>query len=339
MRSVVAFLAVAVSAENFPTFTEWQQLHAKNYSPEEEALRSAIYHDNLELIAERNAKDTAHYWPDEFADLTEAEWKAARGITGFPNDGSAHQCNFEKPSERLSTDASSADVDWRERGAVTAVKNQGQYGTCGYFSSIAVMEGINVIQGGNDLVALSEQELLDCCKGDICQGWPGEELEYYHLKNIMAKTEDSYPYEGPGSQCRADSAKDTPATSAGRLCVPNDDADVINSHLNEMGPAVWMIGSSQLSSYSGGIISSASSMGSPGTWPSYSGIDHATTLVGSGTENGVEYWIVKNSWGASWGENGYYRVKRDQKGDFIQNNKYLSAPGAIFGRFPKEVTV
>jgi len=318
----------------FPTFDQWQILHGKNYGSTDKVKRSQIYEANLAAIALKNAQDTARYWPDEYADLTIPEWKAVRGITGFPQDGSPHQCNFENPSVSSHNSSNDGDIDWRTKGAVTAVKSQGQYGTCGYFSSIAVMEGINVIQGGNELVALSEQELLDCCT-DICQGWPGEELEYYHLKSVKAKTEASYPYEGPSSQCRASSAAGTPATSAGRLCVPNDDPKVLKAHLNEYGPAVWMIDSSSLASYSGGIISSSSARGSPGSWPHYSGIDHATTVVGSGTENGVAFWIVKNSWGSSWGENGYYRVKMDEAGDHLTKNPYLNAPGAIFGLFPK----
>lgn len=103
-----------------------------------------------------------------------------------------------------------------------------------------------------------------------------------------------------------------------------------------MGPAVWMIDAGCLQSYSSGVISSSRCAGSGGTWPHYNGIDHATTIVGSGTANGVEYWKVKNSWGKSWGEGGYYRVKKDAAGSTKPN---LHAIGAIFGKFPAAAAV
>merc|ERR1712216_750687 len=103
------------------------------------------------------------------------------------------------------------------------------------------------------------------------------------------------------------------ATSSNKICVPND-ADQVLARLASLGPAVWMIDASCLQGYRRGIISAARCQKSPGTWPHYNGIDHATTLVGSGEENGVAYWKVKNSWGGSWGEKGYYRVKKDAPG-------------------------
>lgn len=142
-------------------------------------------------------------------------------------------------------------------------------------------------------------------------------------------TEASYPYKGPSGSCKTGEA--TKATSSKRICVPND-PDKVLANLKTLGPAVWMIGCGCLQGYKGGIISAARCAGSTGGWPHYSGIDHATTLVGAGEENGMKYWKVKNSWAASFGENGYYRVKRDEAGT---SKPMLNCPGAVFGVYPK----
>jgi len=353
MKSVVLISTLSLaSAQDYPTFTEWQALHGKNYAPEEAERRSQIYVANIAMIALRNSADTgARYWPDEYADLTLGEWRAARGIVGFgtePHDGSENQCNFDTPSlgvltaSEVKSLAEGDDIDWRAEGAVTPVKNQGSSGSCGYFSSIAVMEGINVIQGKNELVSLSEQELLDCCTPNFgCNGWPGEEIVWYGHYNKFASTEESYPYHGAssipmpdGTPCKTGTP--TTATSSERVCVPNSDPDVIKANLKTLGPAVWMIDSTCLQFYSGGVISESRCSGSPGTWPHYSGIDHATVMVGTGVDNGTPYYIVKNSWGKSWGEDGYYRVKQDAAG---ATSPMLNAPGAIFGKFPSSEVV
>lgn len=345
MKNAVFIASVAsAAAENYPTFTEWQALYGKNYGPEEESRRSEIYIANIAMIALRNSADMgAKYWPDQHADLSVGEWRAARGIVGFgtePEDGSKNQCNFENPSSGVLSasqvkDLADGDIDWRAEGAVTPVKDQGSSGSCGYFSSIAVMESINVIQGKNDLVSLSEQELLDCCTPDFgCNGWPGEELVWYAHYNKFASTEESYPYHGAasipmpdGTPCK--SGTPTLATSTARICVPND-PDVIKANLKTLGPAVWMIDATCLQFYSSGVISGSRCSGSPGTWPHYNGIDHATVMVGTGEENGTPYYIVRNSWGSHWGEQGYYRVQQDAAGAVSPT---LNAPGAIFGVF------
>jgi cathepsin F len=345
VAATVAVLALAhgASGHGFPSFDEFKQQYGKNYIGDEEAMRREIYDKNLESYAEWNAEDTATYGVDEYSDLATSEWKIAHGIIDIgaskpPHDGGPDQCNFENSSASVLDPATPAtlldgDIDWVAKGAVTPAKNQGSFGTCGYFSSVAVMEGISVIQGGNDLVSLSEQQIIDCCTPSTgCNGWPGEEIAYYAHHHVAAVTEASYRYKGSskipkpdGTSCKT--GKATKATSSKRICIPND-SDKVLAHLKTLGPAVWMIDASCLNGYRGGIISSTRCEGSPGTWPDYSGINHATTLVGAGEEKGVQYWKVKNSWGTRFGENGYYRVKRDVAGTA---KPLLSAVGAIFG--------
>jgi len=345
------FFAATVSASEYPSYEEW--LSQQNGKSGASAERKAIYNANIEIIKGQNRDGNAVFNVNEYADLTNAEWKQVRGIVGFgvdPEDGRADQCNFQEPdapvlSEDEINELANVAVDWVSKGAVTPVKNQGSSGTCGYFSSITVMEGINVVQGGNDLVSLSEQEVLDCCTpgNGGCNGWPGQEIAWYGKNGgVMAKTEASYPYKGSsdiprkdGTPCYSSSGTPTTATAAGRICLENNKSS-INAHLNKLGPAVWMIDASPLQFYSSGIISGGSGAGSGGTWPHYNGIDHATTMVGSGVANGKEYWKVKNSWGKSWGESGYYRVEKDEVGASKQN---LHAIGAIFGIYPSSTVV
>jgi hypothetical protein len=345
MRAALIFSVASVAAATQPTYEEWCAQYGKNGASEE---RKAIYEATAKNIEELNADGGATFAVNEYSDLTVEEWKQARGIVGFSQpakDGQPGQCNFEDPDAPLLTQEeiekyADEAIDWVKDGAVTPVKNQGSSGTCGYFSSITVVEGINVVQGKNELVSISEQENIDCCTpgNGGCNGWPGQEIDWYSKNGgTFAKTESSYRYKGSsqipkpdGTTCYSSSGTPTTATTAGRICLANDPS-TINAHLKTMGPAVWMIDASCLQSYSSGVLSSSRCTGSGGTWPHYNGIDHATTMVGSGTDGGVEYWKVKNSWGSGWGESGYYRVKKDQAGT---SKPMLNAIGAIFGKFP-----
>lgn len=348
--ALLATVAVGVSAVDYPTYEAWLgQQNTAQFSLE----RKTIYDANVESIKALNADGTAVFEVNQYSDLTTAEWKEVKGIKAQfgvdPEDGRTDQCNFQDPDDALlSADEINAmandAIDWVADGAVTPVKNQGSSGTCGYFSSITVMEGINVVQGGNKLVSLSEQEVIDCCTpgNGGCNGWPGQEIAWYGKSSIMAATEQSYPYKGSsaipkpdGTACHSDQGTPTTATSSGRICLANDPAS-INAHMKALGPNVWMIDASCLQSYSSGVITSSSCSGSGGTWPHYNGIDHATTMVGSGVDGGVEYWKVKNSWGSSWGEKGYYRVKKDAAG---ATKPMLNAIGGIFGVYPSSTTV
>jgi len=348
--AIFAVVVMAATVDDLAAFVDWQMEYGRNYdSAEEENKRLEIFLDNLRSYEEKNKAEeangpyTARYGPDKYSDLTKEEWLAVHGSSqpfykrfGSSPDG---QCNFEaKQQGKMSPDEVAAilrekgtSIDWREKGAVTGIKNQDPYGTCSYFSAVATLEGINVMQGNNTLVALSEQELIDCCSShDGCHGWPGQEFDWYKLKKYGASTMESYPYKGPSSSCKRSSAKQTKATNSGKICVGNGvkgNQDAILAHLVKYGPGVWMIGCySGMHGYKGGVITTH--RGNPGTYPDYSGIDHATTVVGAGdTPDGIPYWIVKNSWGSDFGEKGYYRVERNG------SPPELNCPGAQFGEY------
>jgi len=341
-----ALLGLATAQQGFPSYDEFKQLYGKNSDGPEDAMRRVIYNKNIASYAERNAEGTATYGVDQDSDLTTSEWKFAHGVQPFGTKehvGGPDQCNYGNSSSDVLSSSSLADdvIDWVAKGAITPVKNQGSYGTCGYFSTISVMEAINKIQGGNDLVSLSEQQLIDCCTPSTgCHGWPGEEIAYYAHHHAAAVTEASYGYTGAstipkpdGTPCKTGTA--TPASSSKRICVPIADPDTIMANLKTLGPAVMMIDSICLQGYKSGVINRAScpgGAGSPGTWPDYSGIDHAVTLVGAGEDNGLKYWKVRNSWGSSFGEKGYYRVIRDKAGE---TKAMLNTVGAAFAVYAK----
>jgi len=322
--TVVSLLAPVIGRTvelDHQVFAVWKSNFNVSYATENEELhRFQIFRQKMDYIETRNAEDTAVYAPDELADRTRDEFKLLRVGSG----ARVQSCLQSGPPSRSAQNihdvlaASGTDIDWSTKGAVTPIKNQGQYGTCWSFGSTGIMEGMSVVQGGNVLESLSEQELIDCSN---CYGYVGCTLSDYYIPNHYAPvTEDSYPYKGSGGTCRRSSASLSHSKAASVVCEPNganNNQDAVLADLVQYGPGGYLVGSDCLDSYSHGIISNC---------PLAAGsIDHATLLVGAGEENGVEYFKVKNSWGTSHGEAGYFRVKRNT------NPPQLGSPGGIFG--------
>jgi len=289
----------------------------------QEEHRFAVFRQTLDFIDTRNAEEGpqgAFYAPDEFADHTMTEFLAVRVGSG----AKVQSCLQSGPPAMSALEvnhtltAFGSSIDWEKRGAVTPVKNQGQYGTCWSFGSSGIMEGINVMQGGNPLESVSEQELIDCSN---CYGYVGCTLSDYYIPNKYAATsEGSYPYKGSGGSCQRPSSSLTKAKASAVVCEPNganNDQEVLVADLIKYGPFGFLVDSSCLNSYSSGVISNCGKTAGS--------IDHATLAVGAGTDNGVDYFRVKNSWGTGHGEAGYFRVKRST------NPPQLGVPGGVFG--------
>jgi len=192
-------------------------------------------------------------------------------------------------------------VDWRTKGAVTPVKDQGQCGSCWTFSTTGVLEGFNFINTGK-LVSFSEQQIVDCdigtdqgCNG----GWPYDALVYAGKHGL--ETEQDYPYKAVDGKCKYDKSKSTSTNSGYKFVTPKS-ADDLKPAIATM-PVSVLIEADQnvFQFYSSGVIKSGCG----------ASLDHAVLAVGYGSVSGTDAFIVKNSWNTSWGDKGYVYIATD----------------------------
>jgi C1A family cysteine protease len=257
--------------------------------------RYAQFQANVRMIESHDAE--VHGWSmaiNEFADLSWEEFASTyKGYTHRKHPYGRSQ------NAHVNTGAELADsVDWRTKGAVTPVKNQGQCGSCWAFSTTGAVEGAVAIATGK-LTSLSEQQLVDCAGSTGNQGCNGGLMDNafeYIINNGGLAAEADYAYTASDDKCKkVDSVvnikgfKDVSAGSEADL------KDAVN-----LGPIAIAIEADQqgFQFYSGGVFA-----GSCGK-----NLDHGVLLVGYGTESGKDYWLVKNSWGDSWGDAGYIKL-------------------------------
>ncbi|XP_062104639.1 ervatamin-B-like [Humulus lupulus] len=282
------------------SFERWIIQHARNYTNEaERELRYWIYHLNLLLIDEVNSLDLPYKLIDnKYADMTNSEFQEI--FLGF-KPLLHHQTNF-RYGDGVNLPK---QVDWRKNGSVTSVKDQGQCGSCWAFSSVAAVEGINHIKTGK-LVSLSEQQLMDCdvTSGNLgCRGGYMDKAFEYVKRNGLT-TEKNYPYQGADGSCKGNKVKNGKVTISGYERVPANDERKLQTAASHQPISVAIDAASyEFQLYSHGVFT-----GQCGT-----DLNHGVTVVGYGEQNGSKYWLVKNSWGADWGESGYIKMKRDSK--------------------------
>ncbi|XP_076942838.1 cysteine proteinase mucunain-like [Bidens hawaiensis] len=283
--------------------------HGKTYNAVgEKDRRFQIFKDNLRFIDEHNAGGHSYkLGVNKFADLTNEEYRMT--YTGVKKiDGKKKTLVNKGKSDRYafrSGDSLPDAVDWRDHGAVTEVKDQGSCGSCWAFSATGSVEGINQIVTG-DLISVSEQELVNC-DTSYNEGCNGGLMDYafeFIINNGGIDTEEDYPYTGVDGRCDANKKNAKVVTIDGYEDVPvNDESSLKKAAANQPIAVAIEAGGREFQFYTSGIFT-----GSCGT-----ALDHGVLVVGYGTENGKDYWIVKNSWGAPWGESGYLRMERNIK--------------------------
>jgi C1A family cysteine protease len=280
----------SIALEDRPyLFKAWMEKYDKSYNVDEHHYRFNIWSKSYDAVNAHNAKGLS--WQLEtnmFADLTNEEFAALH--LGYNYDP-----NRVRNVVRLDETSTPAGVDWRKKGAVTGVKDQGSCGSCYTFSSTGALEGLYFIKKGT-LVSLSEQQLLDCTSSSGNQGCSGGLMDncFKYTQSKGIEKEADYGYTGKAGTCAYSASKTVYKNTAYADVTANDFTQLrVAVKAQPVSVAVeadqdaWKL-------YKSGIISD-----NCGTT-----LDHGVLAVGYGSN----YWIVKNSWGASWGESGYLRI-------------------------------
>lgn len=201
-------------------------------------------------------------------------------------------------------------IDWRELGAVTPVKNQGLCGSCWAFSTTGAMEG-QVFRKTGKLVSLSEQQLMDCSadyNNNRCQGGLMDRA-FNYVKDVGGlESEDSYPYEERDGYCKFKPWKAVSGTEVKSfVSIEHGDLTALRYAVGKVGPISVAVsaGNSNFRFYGGGVFNGNGCISFI--------LDHGVLVVGYGSENGKDFWIIKNSWGQVWGEQGFMRLERNDK--------------------------
>ena len=285
--------------EKFDIFVDYIYNFNKKYDDMNNVLeRLEILHNNLEFINyHNNLNSTYELGINNFADMTNKEYIEYVSSINY-NNLRNNMCK----SQTSVTRNYPSSVDWRDKNAVTPVKDQGQCGSCWSFSTTGAVEGIYAIKNGI-LKSLSEQQLVDCsysygdfgCNGGLMQN----AFTYIHDNGITS--EDAYPYTATSSHFSCQ--KFTPLTyvSGCENVIPNE-LELTYSVANQPVSISIEADSRSFQLYKSGVYDDESC----GTT-----LDHGVLAVGYGTENGKDFWLVKNSWGTSWGDNGYIKIVRN----------------------------
>ena len=294
----LAFAAVQVTQHEERSFVTWMRANDVMYTGDEYHIRFGIFLANLRRIQDFKGK-SFKVGLNKFSTLTPAEY---RSLQGFRMPAVMPEYKMA-PSTAKRTNLES--IDWREKGAVVPVKDQGWCGACWAFSACQAIESAHAITTG-ECTSLSDQNIIDCtssyfgCLGGLTvTGIAYVQITQQGYMNL----EKDYPYEGLfHGNCRY-SGKTSILAMTELVDVPQDDEEAMAATCEQGCLSVAMDSSSwEFQQYTGGIFDSDTC--------SQESLSHAVNVVGFGKEGDTPYWIVRNSWGTGWGEQGYARCKR-----------------------------
>jgi cathepsin L len=328
---LIAFVALSTAVVRFPkhhqlegyTFEQYIADHGKVYSSNEYKIRKALFERSLEEVKAHNAnpKSTWKAGINHMSDWSREDYQQIRGYD--KNLGSAQRAKRSQvhdenaPWNRIKLSSLPRHVDWRTKGIVSDVKDQGRCGSCWTFATAETLES-HYAKATGWLQDLSQQQVLDCVPNPKqCGGTGGcaggtVELAYEHLKNNAGglASEWTYPYtsyQGTNQTCQYNASL-TPvrANVTGYVVLPFNKYQPLMVAVATQGPIAISVDASAWGKYESGVFNSCNQ-----TNPD---IDHAVQLVGYGTDSKFgDYWLVRNSWGPKWGEKGYIRIHRTSR--------------------------
>ena len=292
----------ALSEINFPyLFHHYQNEFSKNYTLTEYDKRFSTFVDNVKTAFKYSQDEPKYaFGLNKFSDLSQEEFSSQLNFGNYKNKLFGSICQATSNA----TNSLPESIDWRTKNAVTPVKNQGQCGSCWAFSSTGAIEGAQSINTGV-LTSLSEQQLVDCSRkyGNLgCNGGLMDNaFEYVETNGLCS--EEAYPYTASGGKCTNSDCKSfTDVTSCVDVTPENEMALKDAVHKQPVSVAI-QADSSVFQLYTGGVLTSDKC----GT-----NLNHGVLIVGYGEENGTPYWLVKNSWGTEWGDEGYIKILRTE---------------------------
>jgi cathepsin L len=304
-------MAIIANAHHHSTvsFEQFKTGFAKKYNSEEEhKFRKLIFEENLKKInaINSNSKMTWKAGINHLTDRLPSELKPLlgynRNVSFFTYNAVAH-----KPIARDFLQNLPDSVDWREKGVVNAPKDQASCGSCWAFSTASVLESHIAIQTGK-LFSISEQQLVSCAPNpDQCGGTGGCEgstqwLGFKYAQTAGITTEDSWPYTATDGKCDTKKIKQV-ATIDGYVRLATNDYNALMTAIATVGPIAISVAATEWQFYDSGVYN-----GDCGAE-----INHAVVAVGYGTDAKLgDYWLVRNSWSESWGEQGYMRIAREK---------------------------
>jgi cathepsin H len=301
-KLVVALVLLGVAIASADEFTQFMGTYNKAYSADEFAKRRAIFYDNVAEINQINSENRG--WEagvNEWSDLTWEEFKAKFLMA-------PQKCSATKGNHVMSGRADPA-IDWRDAKVVTPVKNQGSCGSCWAFSSTGAIESAAAIATKKPPQTVAEQQLVDCagnfenmgCRG----GLPSQAFQYVMWAGGIQDSA-SYPYTGRDGKCNF--KKDKVITKL------SNEVNITEKAENELVDAIggrpvsvaYQV-SGDFRSYKSGVYDSKQCRSGP------MDVNHAVLAVGyNSTSAGVPYYIIKNSWGTSFGIQGYFWMVRNK---------------------------
>jgi C1A family cysteine protease len=289
----------------FERFKHFRSLFLKDYKTiEEEVNRFRIFRENLRIIDSHNLDIGQNFTMgiNQFTDLTPEEFKILY-VSGLKTQVSSYGCK----SFSSSASGTPSVIDWRTLDAVTSVKDQGQCGSCWTFSATGAIEGAWAISTGK-LVDLSEEQLVECATGVSygshgCSGGQMEGAFKYVIEHGQCSL-SAYPYtSGTGKSGACQKCTSVAHLSSCSDVKPNDQLSLKAAVAQQPVAIAIEADTRYFQSYSSGVLTSSSC----GT-----NLDHGVLIVGYGEESGQKYWLVKNSWSESWGQNGYVKIGRSE---------------------------
>jgi len=314
----LAFVAIANADAQFSQFMQFTTKFNKTYaSPEEFAFRFQVFQQTLVRIENyrlQHFEATGEsgegvYGITKFADLTAEEFKAR--YLGYKPSGKPRTAPVVRAATNVEAPSS---FDWRDKGAISPVKNQADCGSCWAFSATETIESFNFL-AGNPLQTLSVQQIVSCDTTDGgCNG--GDTITAYeYVESVNGLESDSnYPYTSGGGNngnCEANTSLEIIGVSNYTYAVApctgtckNQDLNTLTANVATIGPASICVYAEPWQVYVGGILSSGCSS-------DYNDLDHCVQLTGYNDEGATPYWIIRNSWAADWGIDGYIWVKKE----------------------------